>query len=500
MTTPADLLICCLASWFSTYLPATLPGGRTSKVASDFLDAVERRLREDPDSALLHCQQLSHPESAHGLEYSTLRNTIAKLAEAVALTVTELDSSLSLARPVNACEHKASKYSEINGHIFIPARATLAPALPKLCQAIGHRGHTRKQMAPAKTAKAYWEAAHHALTAGKALSSAIVVAVRTAGESDDEQKWAELATEAVTIAQCLLSDDPRWRFINGITFEGGQESSYLLRFLIYALFGSTYKLGLDPTVKQHLIHRHNSGTVTGGKNFDVVASYEYTVDSGSYLTEGPPIYEDTLGTSCRGTRVWLAWEMSKVEGDEEQYTLSEELYVLKDIWLACDAELESHIRGDIFARLRALDSQSQSSNTTTNHAEEAERYFMHFRHDWHVECVDGHDISPDIPTDVEFYVQSGNKYDNIKHYLRHHAIRLPGRFLTAHASVNAAAAQYAHRKHIRTILEDVCDNIYEIKDYKTLFRALRDTVKGITLAFLPANMSDSNIAYVSQSD
>ncbi|KAG5639388.1 hypothetical protein DXG03_003755, partial [Asterophora parasitica] len=99
--------------------------------------------------------------------------------------------------------------------------------------------------------------------------------------------------------------------------------------------------------------------------------------------------------------------MSTDDGHEEQYTLSEELYVLKDVWLACDAVLESHIQGDIFARLRALDSESQSSlNATTNYAEEAERYFMHFRHDWHVECVDGtRDISPGLPADVEFYPQ-----------------------------------------------------------------------------------------------
>lgn len=234
-----------------------------------------------------------------------------------------------------------------------------------------------------------------------------------------------------------------------LSLSNAQEARPFIQFLLYVLFATATELGYDPTVKRH------DGT-----------SYEYQVRGSFYITQGPPISEDANShIVSRAARVWLVKRMERLaDGTCE---LSEENYVLKDVWLYSDAKLESEIRDDIFERLRQVDTDN---NGETNHAEEAKDYFMNFEDDssWRVMLPgqpDIIDISTDIPQDARQTAFIGYK-------------PAPARSGSQNTSTLDVSALKS-RMHVRTVFTEVCQTVYEIRDIRTLLRCLIDIIQGM---------------------
>ncbi|KAG5647122.1 hypothetical protein DXG03_001077 [Asterophora parasitica] len=203
------------------------------------------------------------------------------------------------------------------------------------------------------------------------------------------------------------------------------EPDFLIEFLTYTLFAPAHKLGFDPTVKRCQIIRSPDASPH--------IAYEYKLGKTRYITEGLPISEDAAyDITSRATRVWLIRKIiPSTEGDEEE--LSDERFVLKDVWLYSDAMLESSIKGKIFEGLKEVD-EAQG----TNHATKAEPYFMTFIHDEKVKVADEHDGTPWFMAveyqDREHYfapvAKASQGFDNFSATLRRTKVRKSSKFFT----------------------------------------------------------------------
>ncbi|KAG6841660.1 hypothetical protein H0H87_011611, partial [Tephrocybe sp. NHM501043] len=107
------------------------------------------------------------------------------------------------------------------------------------------------------------------------------------------------------------------------------------------------------------------------------------------------------------------------------------------------------ISNDIFGRLK----ESDKKNGTTDESE-ARDYFMKFEHDEFVEMDGTTDVSFELPKGYRKFQGSGIA-PSPSHEFQHHT-----------------------RAHVRTVYAEVCRSIYELRDYATVVRALRDNVKG----------------------
>ncbi|KAG6815644.1 hypothetical protein H0H87_012655, partial [Tephrocybe sp. NHM501043] len=174
----------------------------------------------------------------------------------------------------------------------------------------------------------------------------------------------------------------------------------------------------------------------------------------------------------RATRVWLVREIIP---NSTPLTVKDEYRVLKDVWFDSGAKLEMDISDDIFARLKKSDMENGTTYET-----EARDYFMKFEHDGFVEMNGTPDVSFELPegyrkgsfrsfqqaqTTVGWQRSQGSRLDQLKcqrlklapsssHVFKHHT-----------------------RAHVRTVYAEVCRSIYELRDYATVVRALRDNVK-----------------------
>ncbi|KAG6824339.1 hypothetical protein H0H87_012013, partial [Tephrocybe sp. NHM501043] len=187
-------------------------------------------------------------------------------------------------------------------------------------------------------------------------------------------------------------------------------------------------------------------TPSDSKQPKKVVAYEYSVGNTSYLTEGGPISEiSAYHINSRATRVWLVREIIP---NSTPLAVKDEYRVLKDVWFDSGAKLEMDISNDIFGRLK----ESDKKNGTTDESE-ARDYFMKFEHDEFVEMDGTTDVSFELPKGYRKFQGSGIA-PSPSHEFQHHT-----------------------RAHVRTVYAEVCRSIYELRDYATVVRALRDNVK-----------------------
>ena len=103
-----------------------------------------------------------------------------------------------------------------------------------------------------------------------------------------------------------------------------QEQDCVIKFILYAIFGSTEELGFDLTVERISIKSANGNTL-----YD----FRYTVNDEIYQTIGNPLSEKAAHRIVsRATRVW---QVKRYLGDDEEGNaiLSQNLHALKDVWL-----------------------------------------------------------------------------------------------------------------------------------------------------------------------
>ncbi|KAG6848302.1 hypothetical protein H0H93_001406 [Arthromyces matolae] len=227
---------------------------------------------------------------------------------------------------------------------------------------------------------------------------------------------------------------------------------HLVVLLLFMAFADPRELGIDTTVRRTSVE---SGS-------EKLIAYEYDVGDVTYLTQGAPISEETAYDICsRATRVW---EVRKIR-EKGKVVSDNTSYILKDVWLYEDGQLESAILNKIMERLEELGLK-----------EEAKPYFMDILSDWEVMIGNVKDRSHSPPPDSK---SAHFTYDKATT-----AAPLPGSQRTKtsvqdaqrHATPAIVRPELKHhvRKHVRTIYKEVCLSIYEIGNYKIVARVLSD--------------------------
>ena len=204
------------------------------------------------------------------------------------------------------------------------------------------------------------------------------------------------------------------------------------------MFGTPEEMGYDPTVSR-VLEPTGSG--------EVRASYRYTVKNANtgatevFQTIGKPVSEASASQLIsHATRMWNVRRViydgdgNEKIGDDGKTVLSEETYILKDLWQEHDAKLETEIQEDIFSHIGYL-------------ARDARQYFLPIMHDGLVECGGAADVTP-------ICVHDGHK----SRYYRF--------------------SRRVARKHVRTVFKEYGKTIYELTDFKSLFQGLLGCLRG----------------------
>ncbi|KAG6915233.1 hypothetical protein DXG01_012589 [Tephrocybe rancida] len=242
--------------------------------------------------------------------------------------------------------------------------------------------------------------------------------------------------------------------------------NYLIQFLLFIITADATQLGYDPTVKRREVFSPDSSPVI---------TYEYEVEGRRYLTEGGPISETAAyHITSRATRVWLVREIcSRPDGE---LFLSSDCFVLRDAWLYSDAKLEREIRNDIFEKLGRT--RTKEGKTL---ADDAEPYFMTFLQDWRVEFDGDRDISFPLPRDYK----DSSLTQLVPTLAAQHASGSQRSTPSTKDSNKDARPPpsrkeklvHHRRQHVRTVYEEVCWSMYEVKHFAELLQTLKHTVQ-----------------------
>ncbi|EIW83350.1 hypothetical protein CONPUDRAFT_164312 [Coniophora puteana RWD-64-598 SS2] len=332
---------------------------------------------------------------------------------------------------------------------------------------------------------------------------------KTADQRDNELKISGGATE-------LLYNDPCRRFVNGFTiedrnmrmwrfershvcfsqpFDFHKKAKLFLRFLLYIIFSSPKDLGFDPTVRRYYKpiteNADSPSPETDGCRYEI--AYRYQIGSRFFLTEGPPISEEAAyWVASRATRVWRVREMIFQDRNKEHiYTLGE-CKVLKDAYLFEDAVLESVIRGQIMESLKHVDGVD---------LEDAARHFLDYELDEVVKLPDGDkewredDLTSVTDANARAYYSSAPNppqpslvQESQRTSMSQKDSNQPG---TTDASQQLPDGQsgrskshwddlrYHRRKHVRTVIAEVCQNMYELDNWVTFLECMIHLIKGL---------------------
>lgn len=263
-----------------------------------------------------------------------------------------------------------------------------------------------------------------------------------------------------------------------------QWPEYLVRFLLYAIFGTPDELGFDPTVGR--THTVNSGKTR--YDFYYLVKNTVTGKDEIFRTIGDPISEENAyRIVSRATRVW---EVRKVLCDHEgnvktdtegKPILGEDVYVLKDVWLYCDAQLESEIQNDIFSKL------------PPNERKDARQYFLEIMHDTVVKCgekMEADDVTPICTVNnrrtttwtdpTRELVPHSSSRNQLRGDQRADAKPQPPK---TSSHVDRIAHNYSARKHVRTVFKERCKSVFELEDFKSLLQCLLGCIRGVSVHF-----------------
>lgn len=249
-----------------------------------------------------------------------------------------------------------------------------------------------------------------------------------------------------------------------------QDPHHLVSLLLFITFAPRAALGYDSTMK-----RMTTEDDQGNKQI----RYRYRVGKDWYETVGEPIYEDRcLDIATHGPRVWKVKKVLNADGD-----LADEVNVLKDYHLHDDAQTESEIQRDIFARLHQLDASNATLGNSTTYEEDAKPYFMTILVDESVTLEDNtRDQTPPRLGNSWPY-----KYTTVEKTAADASSkgssrttgcdpnRDPGRRIKRTES----NLKLQPRIHQRIVFKELCDTLYTLRDLQLYVGCLASVAKGI---------------------
>ncbi|KAG7098620.1 hypothetical protein E1B28_000542 [Marasmius oreades] len=290
---------------------------------------------------------------------------------------------------------------------------------------------------------------------------------------DDEKKLLFAANE-------IMFDDPTRRFIFGFTIEATtmqiwffcrshiarcekfnyhQEPRPFIKFLLAVMFGSWEQLGWDPTVTRL------SKTVNGSNTI----VYEYKIGRRTFHTIGNPISElSAYHLVSPATRVWKVEEVTRTG-------TSGSMYVLTDVWPYKDAKLEKEILRDIFKKLGEVDEENSRNGTPTAHVEAAKPFFLTILEDGPVTNTEGeNDVTVLPPT-----YQQVQWTDAQQLCIRFSSRDLISDGLPLPDPYKLHVRRFERRKHVRRLVKEVCESVYELADMLQFIKCMKDVLQGL---------------------
>ncbi|EIW83947.1 hypothetical protein CONPUDRAFT_99596 [Coniophora puteana RWD-64-598 SS2] len=273
-------------------------------------------------------------------------------------------------------------------------------------------------------------------------------------------------------------------------FDFHENPKPFLKFLLYILFSSPQELGFDPTVRRYIkrVPKGVDPPSSGASSYRYEIAYRYQVGEKFFLTEGPPISEEAAyWVASRATRVWRVREMFFPNpGDETVYTLGD-LKALKDTYLFDDAVLERDIRDQIMESLKGV---------AEVNIENAARYFMDYELDEVVRLPSEDEkwVEDDLTSCTDANVRAFYTPDSIGHgpnalpesQRASTSQRDSSRPTPTDSQAGASGGQtkpaetcwdnlqYHRRKHVRTVFSQVCQSIYELDNWATFIRCMKN--------------------------
>ncbi|KAG6908561.1 hypothetical protein DXG01_004194, partial [Tephrocybe rancida] len=489
------LLECSIESWFETYIAPAEQDPYSHFLNLDLVKDVQANISKDilgSDGWKPIIDAVNHDADASADDiYGNLRGIATAVADAAYRTDPSFQTGNFL-----LCTGPQTAATEGQDFLFNPTLRAL-PEVPHVSAfTLGENDildDTQVERPLCISPRGATANALHRTTVQELLKDTSAVAA--IGAFKKESKYDRLDDNGLRLcgAADIIFDDPRRRFLFAFNIEDdmmrlwninrGHEPYHLIHFLLFLLCATAVQLGFDPTIRRRLVN-----SPEGVKT----VAYEYIVRNTAYLTEGSPISDAAADyVHSRATRVWLVREILSREGSLK---LSATFYVLKDVWLASGARLEREIRDEIFKNLEELD---QSDGT--QHAVDAQSYFMTFRDDWRIQ-------SRGIP-DTSFEPPPGSTEASFTSLQQEPYTPPVGSSSTSDFQMYTASLpsllQYCPRSHVRTVIDEVCHSIYELRDYATVARTLLDNIKGLVYlrkaGFVHRDMSAGNCLWHSDS-
>jgi hypothetical protein len=216
------------------------------------------------------------------------------------------------------------------------------------------------------------------------------------------------------------------------------------------MFGSKEKLGFDPNIRS--VHVEENGVHK--------IAFEYTVKNTIYRTVDDPISEEAAYRIVgRATRVWKVQEVVNDEPEGPRY-------VLKDAWLYEDSPLEGKIQEKIFANL------SEDEQT------EAKKYFLTIKAEERLAKT------PVVPSfsNSEWVQETGSTVSSSQ-LLRPKGVNDQEKRGSRYASATPQqVTKHTPRDRTFTVFLEVCQSVYELKDFKSLFQCFIGVINGMSTA------------------
>ncbi|KAG7094739.1 hypothetical protein E1B28_005556 [Marasmius oreades] len=296
---------------------------------------------------------------------------------------------------------------------------------------------------------------------------------------DDEKKLLFAANE-------IMYDDPTRRFIFGFTIEATTTQIWLfcrshiakckkfnyhkeprpfIKFLLAVMFGSREQLGWDPTVTRL------SKTVNGSN----IIVYEYKIGHRRFHTIGNPISNSAHHLVSRATRVWKVDEVT-------QAGPSGSTYVLTDVWPYKDAKLEKEILVDIFEKLAKVDEENRKINTPTRHAEDAKPFFLTILEDGPVTNTEGENDVTVFPPNYQRVQWTDARRLGATRPSPPSSRRddlVWSADIPVHDLYKLDVRQLQGRKHVRRLVKEVCQSVYELADMLQFVKCMKDVLRGL---------------------
>ncbi|KAJ3929471.1 MAG: hypothetical protein NXY57DRAFT_1016518 [Lentinula lateritia] len=285
---------------------------------------------------------------------------------------------------------------------------------------------------------------------------------------DTTEKIIDNEEKMVGAAKHLLENDPCRERILGFTmekkrtrfwdfsrcaitvsepFDLNRKPELLIHFLLFVIFAKKHEIGFDPTMPNISM---------GGEDCSC-----YEIGNSFFLTVGSPLSEAAYDMVGRATRVWVVVGLSPdrngdIDVGGRRFRRGVTRRVLKDVWLYDKAHCEREIQSSI---LEKLDVKQETK---------LEEYFLTF-----------------IMEEVIIYEGEPKR-----------TLKKPSR-----TEVQPAMMSRTHmlRKHVRSVVNEECENLYQLTDFKKALICWRDMIICLDLfriaGFIHRDLSGGNTLF-----